>query len=250
MSKRTGLGDNLYLAEFDLSGDAGSIGNIGGGPAPLVVTGINKHAPERLGGIKDGRLEFRTWFNPAAAQAHEALSPLPTGNVIVSYLRGTTRGDPAASMVAKQVGYDGTRGADGSLDFGVAAQASIGVPLEWGRNLTAGIAETTGAAAQGSIDDGAASDFGLSAYLHVFAFTGTDATVKIQGSSDNAVGDPFADITGAEFSQVTGVGSERIATADDAAIERYLRVTTTTSGGFTLLDYAVVVVRRQVAPDF
>lgn len=249
MTKRTGLGDNLYVAEFDLSGDAGSIGNIGGGPAPLVVTGINKHAPERLGGIKDGRLEFRTWFNPAAAQAHEALSPLPTSDVIVSYLRGTTLGDPAASMVAKQVGYDGTRGADGSLDFGVSAQATVGVPLAWGRNLTAGVRTDTGATNGASIDDGAGTAFGLLAYLHVFDFTGTDVTIKIQHSSDDGAGDPFADLAGGSF-VVNAVGADRKNIASPTSVERYLRCVTATTGGFTSVDFALVVVRNVVEPDF
>ena len=38
MAKQTGLGDNCYVSGYDLSGDVGSLGRVGGGPALLEVT--------------------------------------------------------------------------------------------------------------------------------------------------------------------------------------------------------------------
>ena len=248
MAKTAGMGDRLYLAGYDVSGDVGSISRIAGGPRPLSVTGINKEAQERLGGIRDGGLDFMSYFNPAAAQAHARLSPLPTTNVLGTYLRGTTIGNPAASCVAKQVNYDPNRGADGSLTMGVQL-VSNGFGVEWGDQLTAGARTDTGATAGTAVDFTAGSSFGLQAYLQVTAFSGTDVTITIQESSDNA-GDAYANVVGGAFASVTGITSERIATATNLAVERYLKVTTSTTGGFTSVTFVVMVVRNGAVPTF
>lgn len=248
MAKQTGLGDNLYVGGFDLSGDIGSLGRIGGGPSPLEVTGIDKSAFERIGGLRDGGMEFSAYFNDAAGQAHPRLSSLPTSDVVLTYCRGTSLGSPAAGLVAKQIDYAGTRGNDGALTFAVQAQAN-GFGIEWGRQLTAG-KRTDGSATNGSsVDLGSASPgaFGLQAYLQVFAFTGTSATIKIQESSDNGVGDAFADVVGGSFGAQSAVGASRIATAA-INVERYLRVVTT--GTFSNVVFSVVAIRNDTAVVF
>ncbi|GAA2360829.1 hypothetical protein [Catellatospora methionotrophica] len=251
MSKQSGLGDALYLTGFDASGDTNSLGRIGGGPAPWPVTGIDKSAFERIGLNRDGALEWVSYFNPALAQAHAKLSALPTTDVLGTYCRGTALGSPAAGIVAKQVNYDGTRGQDGSFTFAVSAQGN-GFGLNWGSQLTAGKRTDTGATSGTGVDFGTGSTtFGLQAFLHVFDFTGTDATVKLQQSSDNGVGDTWADVTGGGFTQVTaGPTAQRIATSGAQTVERYLRVVTTTSGGFSSLVFAVMVARNDVATAF
>lgn len=248
--KQSGLGDRLFVAGYNLSGDIGSLGRIGGGNSPLEVTGIDKSAFERLGGVRGGGIDYAAWFNPGAAAdaAHARLSLLPTADQILTYGRGAALGDPAAAMVAKQLNYDGNRGADGSFVFAVSA-LSNGFGLEWGVQLTAG-QRTDGGAANGTgVDLGSASPgaFGLQAYLHVFAFTGTSVTVKIQESSDNGSGDAFADVVGAAFTAATGITSERIATAA-INVERYLRVVTT--GTFSNAVFAVMATRNPVATVF
>jgi hypothetical protein len=142
--KQSGLGDAFYLSGYDLSGDIGSISTTGG-PAALEVTGIDKSAFERIGGLRTGGMSWSAWFNPAADQAHDRLSTLPTTDVIATYCRGTTLGNPAANVVAKQLNYDGTRGDDGSFSFAVEAQSNA-YGLEWGKQVTAGIRTDTGAA--------------------------------------------------------------------------------------------------------
>ena len=94
MTKKSGLGDNLYVGGYDLSGDIGSLQRIGGGCAPLVVTGIDKSGFERIGGVRDGSIQYQPWFNKAAGQEHLRLSPLTTSDVIVTYCRGTTPAGP------------------------------------------------------------------------------------------------------------------------------------------------------------
>lgn len=249
MGKQSGLSDGLLVDGVDLSGDTGSLGAIGGGPAALEVTGINKSAPERIGGLRDGRIAWSSWFNPAAGAAHDTLSTLPLTNRIITYLRGTTLGKPAACMVGKQIDYAPTRGDDGALTIALSAQAdSYG--LEWGEQLTAGIRTDTTATNGSSVDLGTGStNFGLQAWLHVTAFTGTDCTIKLQESSDDGGADAFADVTGGAFTQVTsGPTSERIQTARGQTVERYLRVVT--SGTFTSISFVVVVCRNATAVAF
>ena len=113
--KESGLGDRLFVAGYDLSGDIGSIQKISGGPAPLEVTGIDKSGYERIGGRRDGGLDFTAWFDDQPGQAHPRLGSLPTTDQIVTYFHGATQGNTCASLVAKQVNYDGNRAADGAF---------------------------------------------------------------------------------------------------------------------------------------
>ncbi|MEU6397877.1 hypothetical protein ABZ867_12955 [Streptomyces cinnamoneus] len=248
MSKQSGLGDNLYVAGYDVSGDISSLGAIGGGPAAMDVTGIDKSAFERIGGLRDGRLEWVSWFNPATDRAHDRFSALPTSDVLVTYCRGTALGSPAASMIGKQIDYSGTRADDGALSFAVQAQAN-GYGLEWCTQLTAGKRTDTAATNGTGVDFGTGSTaFGLQAYLHVFAFTGTSVTVKLQESSDNGAGDAWADVTGGGFTAATGVTSQRIETARGQTVERYLRAVTT--GTFSNAVFAVSVCRNDTSTVF
>lgn len=88
----------------------------------------------------------------------------------------------------------------------------------------------------------AVTAFGAQAYLHVFAFTGTDATVKVQDSADGVT---YTDVAGFAFAQTTsGPGFQRIAIGNTATLRRYVRASTITSGGFSSLQFAVVLVRN------
>lgn len=248
MTKQSGLGDNFYLDGYDLSNDLGGLNSIRGGPTPLVVTGIDKSAPERIGGIRDGGIDYQAWFNDAAGHAHPVLSALPTVDRIGTYCRSTALGKPAACIVAKQINYDPSRGTDGSITIAVA-NAGNGYGLEWGQQMTAGKRTDTGATNGSSVDFLVAGTNGFQAYLHVFSFAGTDVTIKLQSSSDDGAGDAFANVAGGAFTAVTaGPTKERIAVS--GAVERYLRVVTTTSGGFTSCVFAVQVVYNQTAVVF
>lgn len=244
MAKTGGLGDNLYVGGFDLSGDINSISNIGGGVNPLPVTGINRSAMERIGGERDGRVDFVAYFNTAVGAAHLRLSPLPTTDQIITYCRGTNLGDEAACLIGKQINYDPTLAQDGTFTFAVNAQAST-AGLEWGNQLTAGLRTDTAATNGTGYDTAASLSFGAQAYLQVTALTGTDATVKIQDSADNIT---FADVAGLTFTQVTAApATQRLATVNTATIRRYVRASTVTTGGFTVLTFSLVVNKNPIA---
>lgn len=248
MTVKSGLAQAFYYGGYDLSGDTGSANDLGGGLVGTQdVTPINKSAFKRVGLLRDGRISWTSFFNPATDQAHERLSALPTADQHLMWLTGTTIGSPAACMVGKQIDYNPTRPQDGSLTIAVQAQANR-FGLEWCDLLTAGVRTDTEATEGASLDLGTGStDFGLQAYLQVLSFTGTDVTITIQESSDDAAADAFAAVTGGVFTAVTaGPTVQRIQTARDQTVERYLRVVTSTTGGFTELEFVVAVSRPDV----
>lgn len=243
MAKQTGLGDNYYVDGYDLSGDTSAFGAVRGGLAPIDVTDITQSAYERKGGKKDGEISWESHYNPAAGREHAVLSTLPRTARYVTYCRGTALGSQAASAVVNQIDYNPSRGEDGKLTLAIQALTTGGIPLEWGQLHTPGIRTDTEDTDGTSVDGGAASTFGLQAFLHVFS-TDDTLTVGIEESSDNGVGDAWADVI--DFTEATTVGAERIVKTGN--IERYLRVTTT--GAFTSASFAVVIVRNLTAKDY
>lgn len=243
MAKSSGLNMRLFVDGYDISGDTQAVGRVGGGPAVLDTTGLDKEAFERIGGRRDGAMDVTTFFNPetiagggSADRSHLALKALPLTDRILT-LAHIPSGE-VFNTVAKQGNYDPTVAADGMITCAVNAMPN-GYGVEAGRLLTPTGKLTQGAAGNvGSVDFGVApGSFGAQFYLHVFAFTGTSATVKVQQSSDNGGADAFADVVGGTFDAATGRTTQRLQTARNQAIERYLRVTTT--GTFTNLVFAV-----------
>ena len=228
MAKSSGLGDNLYVGEYDLSGDTGSVSSIQTVRGTFETTAISSSAIERIVGRKDGDIAFSAYWNVAASQAHPVLSALPTTDRIVSYFHGSTVGEAAASLIGKVITYSPTFGADGSLVATTNAQAN-GFGLEWsgggtgdGMLTTGKQSFATGTVSGTSIDYGATSTlFGASAYLHVFSVASGTATFAVQDSANDA---DFLDVTGLIFTGATGPTSQRLQTAVGATIRRYVRI--------------------------
>ena len=138
MAKKSGLGQQIFVHGYDLSGDVAAIDNASSPRGLLDTTALNASAHERVVGLSDGSLGVSSWFNDATEQEHAAFSGLPTADRIVMWVFGATRGDVSACLVAKQLNYDASRGSDGSLSFTIDTQAASGEPLEWGNTLTTG----------------------------------------------------------------------------------------------------------------
>src|SRR3990172_12548958 len=137
MARQSGLGDNFYVGGSDLSGDVGAVQAIRSSVNPLVVTGLDKSAMERINGQYDGEISFNSFFNDAALAEHAELKLLPKTNTLVSYFRGTVLGNESACLTGKQINYDLTRSADGGLIFAVPALSDAS-GLAWGKMLPAG----------------------------------------------------------------------------------------------------------------
>jgi hypothetical protein len=243
VAKTSGLADDCYVGGYHVGGDIQDV-MVNGGPGLLDVTDITQSARSRLGGLRDGHMALTSYHDPAAGQSHAAFSTLPTADVILTYLRGQVIGNPAASLNAKQLNYDPTRAADGMLTFKIAADGDA-YGLEWGIALTAGARTDSAATAGAFFDNTAASSFGGQAYFHLTAFAGTSVTIDIQSATTS--GGSYA-TTGLTTTAMNGIGAQRLATAGNVTINRYLKVITT--GTFSNAVFAVVFVRNPVAVVF
>lgn len=241
MAKTGGLGDNFYIGGFDLSGDVASVDQISGPQTTFDVTAINKSAHERIGGLRDGSMQFTSFMNNSAGQEHAILKTLPRTDTIATYLRGTTLGNPAACVNGKQIDYAPTRDNSGNLTLKVDVQAN-GFGLEWGKQLTAGLRTDSTATTGAFFDDTAASSFGGQVYFQLTAFAGTSVTIDIQSATTS--GGSYT-TTGLTSSALTAVGSQRVAVVNTTTINRFLKVVTT--GTFSNAVFAVVFVRNPLA---
>lgn len=243
MAKSTGLGDAFYVGGSDLSGDINSFSKINGGTATQQdMTDITQSAHSRAGLERDGGMDFATFFDPITA--HPILSALPTTDTIGSYFRGTAIGNPVASCNAKQVNYNWTRGADGSL-IGAVSLVANGFGLEWGVQLTPGHrvdSAATAALPANSYNTLASAAFGAQMYVQLFAFTGTSVTISVWDSADNITFAAVAGLTTAALT--TGVQSVRAAIANTATVRQYIAVAT--AGTFTNADFAVQVTKNAI----
>jgi len=181
-----------------------------------------------------------TWNWIAIGTEHQALSGLPRTDVVATYFRGTTLGNPAASMVAKQLNYDPTRDNVGNLTLKVELDAnSFG--MEWGTMLTAGLRADITATTGAFIDQGAGSAFGCQAYLQLVEFVGTSVDVTITHATTS--GGTYTTVV--DFGSLSAIGAVRIATANNVTINEFLKVVT--AGTFTLATFAVMFVRNPIA---
>lgn len=231
MSKQSGLGANFLLGATDLSGDVGAIGTIAGPRNTQNVTSINKAAMERLVLRSSGQMAFTGFWNPTLAAIVDVLNDMPRTDLLATIAIPTifgafAVGDPAVSLVAKQIGFDQTFGEDGSLGIGTSLESN-GHTIEWGQLLTTGQQSfATGTVSGTSIDrDGidytTSTAFGAAAYLHVVSHGSGTATFTIQDSADNS---SFTAISGMAFTAVTGATSERIQVGLTDTVRRYVRV--------------------------
>lgn len=248
MALQAGMGDNLFVDGYDVGGDIGSLQTISCPLATQDTTPITMSGVRRLGLLRDGLINYTAFWNPgiAADTAHSVHKTLPVTDRIVTYCRGGAYGSPAASLNGKQIGYDGNRGNDGSFLLSVAAQGS-GYGLDWGKLLTPGKLTQTAAGNVTSVDLAAlpvSFDQGWAAYLHVFAFTGTSITLKVQDSANDST---WADLASATFAAASAVGSQRITAGptSTATVRRYVRLVST--GTFSNAVFAVNFVRYEAA---
>lgn len=245
------MGHRLFIDGYDVASDVSAINSLTSPMTTQPTTGIDKFAMERTGLLHDGQMEIGHYWNPtngvAGDSIHQVLRGLPYTDRIATYITGNVLGSHCASLVSKQVNYDWTRGTDGSMTGTTSVQGN-GYGLAWGQSLTTG-KQTQAVAGNGTgLDLGSTPvsfSFGWTAFLHVFAFTGTSITIKLQDSADNAT---FADLAGATFTAVTAAGAaQRIGTVygSTATVRRYVRFVST--GTFSNATFFVNFVRNEAA---
>lgn len=243
MAIQSGIGEALYVNQYDMSGDIGAFSSIKASRNLQDTTTIQQAAMARTRLLRDGEIGYNAFFDVAAGGSHPVFSALPGANALFTWASGLTLGATCASLQAIQADYPLTRGQDGSVVVNPVAQGNA-YGLEWGELLTTGKQTFASAASGTAIDYGAVSTlFGLAGYLHAISLGSGTATVAIQDSADNI---SFANVTGAVFTAVAGATSERIQTAVNATVRRYVRINVT--GTFTNLVCAVSFVRYLADP--
>jgi hypothetical protein len=221
--KVTGIISNLWVDQYNVSGDIGAVDSIAMSRVLLDYTGIDKEFMERLPGLGDGSISFSGFFNSSAGQFHAVYgSAFSTALSQVTVSIGTAIGDPAASIGAARTDYGVTRGADGSIATSASAASGIGYGTDWGFLLNANVSAT--GTATTTVDNAVATARGAQAYLHVTAVAAGTVTVTVEDSADNASFDP---VTGLAFTATSAGTAQFLATASGAAIRRYLRYNVT-----------------------
>ncbi len=242
MSKKSGLGNLLYVHGANLSGDIGSVDNISSPRGVTEIPGINSASMERLLTHQDGDISWSGYFNDATGQAHPILSALPTTDILALWVLGSTANDSAASLNAKQLDYASQREVDGSLSHTVHALGNGAVGLEWMETITAGEVTHASAGAGTSRRDGASSAVGAAAVLHMREITSGTPTVIIQDAPDNST---WATLI--SFSAISD-GAEPTAERKTVTgtVDEDLRINTT--GTFVNADF-IVAIRRGLSED-
>jgi hypothetical protein len=243
MAKSAGLAQDFFVEGYQLGGDVSNINEASSPRNLLEVPILNKSAMDRLNGQSSGVIDFGSWFNDATAQEHAALKGRVTTDVVMLWALGGAIGSVAASLDAKQINYDFTRGTDGSLAATVRGESTNGYPLEWMNLLTAGKITHSSAANGTSRDDASATTQGIRANVQIVDTDSGTPTIVIQDSANDS---SFATIL--SFTAVAA-GSEPVGERKQAtgAVRRYLRVATT--GSFSNCDFIVAYVRGTAVDD-
>lgn len=242
MAKVSGLDALLLVDGVDLSGDTQQ-GTVQVVQSLLDATGINKSARERIAGLRDGSINWTSFFNPSAAQQHATLKDGPGDARNILLAVGSTLGsNKAFGLYGLQGSYNPTRGADASMLIAVDAQGN-GYGADVGEMLTAGKRTDTSATNGSSLDYLASTSFGWVFWYQLLEFTGTSVTLKVQDSADNST---FADVTNATSGALTGAGAARLqAATSTATVRRYVRLATT--GTFSNAVFAAGFAKFDVA---
>lgn len=247
MAKRSGLGMRLYIGGYDIGADVSAISSLSSPRGEMDITSIENSARARLQTTYSGNVSFAVYFDDATDAEHDALSGLPTADVLVMILFSTTAGDEVVCLTAKQINYDWTRGADGSLSGTVNLIGTSAVPLEWAELLKA---KGTHASAtdETGIDFGSQTTSGGVGYLQHFSAASGTVEYDLEDSSDSTNG---VDGSWANLGAFTDVTTPYAATAERIAIsgtvERWVRAST--NGTFTTAVFAMAF-RRRTSLDY
>lgn len=220
---------------------------IGGTGTQVNINGVNQgtfdgtYLLPALGSITLTYTGAPTWSWVLVGTEHNALAGLPRTDTIATYFRGTTLLNPAASVNAKQVNYDGTRDNSGNLTLKAEVQSN-GFGLEWGKQITAGLRTDTAGTTGAAVDLTAGSSNGAQAYLQLVDFVGTSVDVKVRHCTTS--GGTYADLI--DFGSQTAIGGFRGTAA--GTVNEFLKVVT--SGTFTYATFAVMFVQNSAAVVF
>lgn len=132
MSKITGLGmsltvDNSAGTGKDISEDVNTF-TINQSRELIDVTGLDKEAYERLGGLKDAELQLSGAFDPTADKSHAVFSNQDNSRTFVLVFPGSVATFTLEAVIES---YEVQRGNDGALTWSVTARIADGTTGQW-----------------------------------------------------------------------------------------------------------------------
>jgi len=198
------------------------------------TTTFGNSAKTYIVGLRDGTVSLSGLWDGAASAVDSVLAATlgSTGKPVTIGQAGLVAGNRCQLMVSHETSYGVTAAVADVVQVSADLQADGGL---WSgvylRTVSAETISTNGS----SIDNAASSANGLRANLHVTAGSGS-ATIKVQHSSD---GSTWVDLI--TFTAATGAGAENKTIT--GTVNRYLRATSTISGGSPSFSYTVSVAR-------
>lgn len=227
----------VLVDEFDLSAYFNQVNANRQIQAVNTTTFANDGSKSYIAGVESGSISIQGLWDGAASAVDPVMdAAIGTESVFTIGLNGVDAvGDRAILCKGENVSYqirstttDSVRiTVGGTVDGGVRMGGVVLQPLE---------AETTTFNGT-SHNSGASSAFGGVGHIHVTAFSGTNATVKIQDSPNDSA---WADLI--TFSSITGVTSQRSLVS--GTVDQYLRFAITTDN-FTSMTIACAFARHR-----
>lgn len=184
------------------------------------------------------------------ALVHESGTQKPgTSRVLCALLEGNTQGKKAIAFRGAMESKVARNAARGELTKISAEYLNNGAVDEPKIIQVLAAQSAAGAGSSGSLDNAASSATGGTAYLQITSLTlggYTSVTIKLMESSDNGVGDAWAQV-GTAFVAATAIGAQAINIATGTTVERYLRaeITWNGAGAAQSVTYAVLFQRGQ-----
>jgi hypothetical protein len=198
--------------------------SIDGSADTADTTAFADTAKTYVAGMKDATFSAEGMHDSSANASGTILDTARgvAGTEISYYPNGDTAGNFGSGLEAQVTTFAVNSPVDDVVSVSVEAQSSVGA--ERVVSLRA-LSQATTSGTASSLDSGAATTDGYSAYLHVVGAVSGTVSVKIQDSANDSTWADFA-----TFTDITaGTSSQRIeGTADP---RRYLRLVTTAASG-------------------
>jgi hypothetical protein len=228
----------VLFDEYDLSAYLTQV-SMGKQSQAVNITTFGNDDKVYLPGLGEGSVSLQGIWDGDAGASDVVLDAAVGANAVITVGLGALSavGNPTIMLRALDASYQQRATVNDAVRITANATANGGIRVA-GRVLQPLEAETTTFDGT-SVDNGASSAFGGVGHIHVTAFSGTSATVKIQDSANDS---SWADLI--TFANVTGVGAERLLVAGQ--VDQYLRFSIT-ADNFTSMTIACSFARNRRA---
>lgn len=248
MAKQTGSSgaQRLFVDGYDVSGNIAALSSMSATRNHFNVPDLTQTAADRRGGLVDGKISFKGWWDATVAASPPAVHDVfkvPRNDAVVTFWDGQLVASAACGLQADQANYKVDRATAGSLAWTVDAEASGGFGLEWGYSLTTGNQLFAATGYGSDVDDlgGAPTStaFGAILYVHLLSIASGNITISVV---EGASASPTTAIAGCATGLLTAQGAYRFpSTSPTATIRRYTRIYC--NGTFSNARVAAMLVR-------